>query len=120
MMRLLVDSCVCRPAVDDLRAAGHDVVAAHDWPEDPGDAEVLKVSNEENRVLVTLDKDFGELVFVTGAPHRGILRLVNTRAQGQGRAILRILEKYGEELSQGALIVADPRRVRVRLGESSN
>ena len=43
MMRLLVDSCVCRPAVDDLRAAGHDVVAVHDWPEDPADPRRVRV-----------------------------------------------------------------------------
>lgn len=42
---------------------------------DPGDEELLARATRENRVLVTMDKDFGQHVFVKGAPHCGIVRL---------------------------------------------
>ena len=114
-MRLLMDACVWRPAVEHLRAAGHDVDAVHDWPSDPGDEEALRRSVAERRVLVTLDKDFGELVFVLGAPHPGIVRLVGIPAKNHGAVAQRILERFGDELVCGALVVAEPDRVRVRL-----
>jgi len=55
-VKLLVDACVWGKACDELRAAGRDVVDAGDWPEDPGDAEVLRRAKQEERIVVTLDK----------------------------------------------------------------
>ena len=75
-MKLLLDSCVWGGAAGRLRAAGHDVAWSGDWPADPGDEEVLARALAEGRVLVTLDKDFGELAVVRELPHAGILRLV--------------------------------------------
>ena len=60
-MKLLLDACVWGKAREELRAAGHDVIHAGDWPEDPGDEEILRRADQERRVLVTLDKDFGAL-----------------------------------------------------------
>ena len=62
-MKVLLDSCVAGVVRSALVAAGHDVTAAIDWPRDPGDEEILSAARSEGRVLVTLDKDFGELAF---------------------------------------------------------
>ncbi len=97
-----------------LSLSEHDVVWVGDWKRDPGDSEILSLANTENRVLVTLDKDFGELAVVRRIPHCGIVRLVNVPAKLQGSVCSRILEKYGEELSKGAIITCDEKRVRVR------
>ncbi|MBN1554515.1 MAG: DUF5615 family PIN-like protein [Phycisphaerae bacterium] len=48
MSRLLLDSCVWPRAADELRAAGHDVEAVHDWSRDPGDEEILTRAREES------------------------------------------------------------------------
>ncbi len=114
-MRLLLDSCVWRPAAEELRAAGHDVSHVGERGVDPGDDEILRCSLEENRVLVTLDKDFGELVFVLGRPHPAIVRLVDIRARDHGRATLEILRNYSQELARRAIIVVERDRVRIRL-----
>ena len=78
-MKILLDTCVWGGVVLELRAAGHDVVWAGDWQEDPGDDEILERAHGEGRVLVTLDKDFGELAIVHERPHSGIIRLVKRR-----------------------------------------
>jgi predicted nuclease of predicted toxin-antitoxin system len=117
-MRLLLDSCVWGPAAEELRAAGHDVESVSAWGGDPGDQEILRRSVEDDRILVTLDKDFGELVFVLGQPHRGILRLVNIRARDQGTTVLHVLARFGRELAENGLVVAEGDRVRVRMPES--
>jgi predicted nuclease of predicted toxin-antitoxin system len=63
---------------------------------------------------VTLDKDFGELAIVRGSPHRGILRLCNLRSTQQAEVCLHVLALHGAELSAGAIITAEPRRIRIR------
>ncbi len=60
-MKILLDACVWGGVRAALAAAGHDVIWAGDWSSDPGDEEILDQAAAENRVLVTLDKDFGEL-----------------------------------------------------------
>lgn len=56
-MKLLLDSCICGQARKELEAAGHDVVWAGDWAEDPGDAEILARGRREGRVVAdSLDR----------------------------------------------------------------
>jgi predicted nuclease of predicted toxin-antitoxin system len=113
-MRVLLDTCIWGPTQEPLRAAGHDVEWAGDWLEDPGDEEILRVAFEQRRVLVTLDKDFGELVIVGGRPHAGILRLVNVTARQQAEVCLAALAAHGPELEAGAIVTASPGRLRIR------
>jgi predicted nuclease of predicted toxin-antitoxin system len=98
-----------------LEAAGHDVVWAGDWPKDPGDEEILARARSEGRILVTLDKDFGELVVLRGAAHCGILRLVGISARQQAAVCQHVLAAHGPELVSGAIITAEAARLRIRL-----
>ncbi|MDE0221256.1 MAG: DUF5615 family PIN-like protein [Spirochaetaceae bacterium] len=113
-MRLLLDSCVWGGAVAELRAAGHDAEWAGGWPEDPGDDEILTRAHSESRVLVTLDKDFGELAVMHERPHHGIVRLVGISARQQATVCDRVLKAHGTELEAGAIVTAEPGRLRIR------
>ena len=62
-MKVLLDTCVYGGGVEILEAAGYDVIWAGSWPRDPGDEEILRRAYNEGRILITLDKDFGELQF---------------------------------------------------------
>ncbi|MEM1206904.1 MAG: DUF5615 family PIN-like protein [Acidobacteriota bacterium] len=113
-MKVLLDSCVWGGAKQTLVEAGHDVVWSGDWDSDPGDTEILSVAHREGRVLVTLDKDFGELAVLHGAPHHGIVRLVNLAARQQGPAAVEVLRLHGDSLATGALVTVDQDRLRIR------
>lgn len=113
-MRLLLDSCVWGGARAELAGLGHDVEWTGAWERDPGDDEILQAAVRERRVLVTLDKDFGELAVVRGAQHCGIVRLVDIAAREQGPFCAWLLARYETDLQQGALVTADARRVRIR------
>jgi len=113
-VKLLLDSCVWNKSRTDLAAAGHDVVHVGDWPEDPGDEDLLRRAHSEDRVLVTLDKDFGELAVVRAQPHVGIIRLVEIPARRQGPVCAAVIERYGAVLARGAIVTVEPGRVRVR------
>lgn len=116
-MRVLLDTCISPGARDDVRAAGHDVSWAGEWPRDPGDDELLAKAASEGRTLVTLDKDFGELAVVRDRRHCGIIRLVGFTSEAQGRTCVAALAKYERDLIEGALITIEPWRVRVRPAE---
>jgi predicted nuclease of predicted toxin-antitoxin system len=113
-MKILLDTCVWGGAKQQLIAMGHDVVWAGDWPEDPGDAEILDRARADERVMITLDKDFGELEIVHGKPHRGIVRLVNISAHRQAEVCDHVLGLHADELSAGAVITAAPGHLRIR------
>ncbi len=92
------------------------MLAAGTWGEGPGDEEILRRAHAERRVLVTLDKDFGEIAIVRGVAHSGIVRLVEVRARDHGRVLNDILARYGDDLRAGAIVTVEPGRVRVRSG----
>ena len=117
-MKVLRDTCVWRGALEALLAAGHEVEWVGDWPKDPGDEEVLRRAHDEERVLITLDKDFGELAIVHGLPHHGIIRLVGIRAREQGAIAAAAMGRYGELLQGGAILTVEPTRVRIREGKA--
>lgn len=100
-----------------LTTAGHDVEAVAAWPKDPGDAEILDRAFHASQVVLTIDKDFGELAVVRRLPHRGIMRLVGFAADRHGTAAAEVLAKYSSELSAGAIVTVEPNRVRVRPAE---
>jgi predicted nuclease of predicted toxin-antitoxin system len=97
-----------------LLDAGHDIEWTGDWPEDPGDREILDKAREQGRILVTLDKDFGELAVVRRIPHGGILRLVALSTRQQVAVCLAALRRYEQELEAGAIVTAEAGRIRIR------
>ena len=113
-MKLLLDTCISWTIRDSLRAAGHDVIWTGEWAEDPGDGDILEYGYRTNRILITLDKDFGELAVVQGQPHAGIIRLVNWSSSQQAATCRMLIEQYGTELEAGAIVTAEPGRVRIR------
>ena len=113
-MRLLLDSCIGRTAAERLREAGHDVVRIQELGSDPGDARVLEIAWEQDRILVTADKDFGELAVVFSARHKGIVRLSGIAATRHASNLVGLLDAYATSLARGALITIEPQRVRVR------
>lgn len=114
MASILLDSCVWGGALPVLEDLGHDVIWSGLWAKDPGDVAILAAAHSEQRILVTLDKDFGELAILKGFPHAGIVRLTGFRAAKMAHAIHHIVTTYEHELTAGAIITADPERIRIR------
>ena len=113
-MRLLIDSSFWAPGVLALRQAGHDVEAVSDWPADPGDRAILAYAHARRRILVTLDKDFGDLIVRDGHPHAGLLRLVTVSVHSQASMALEAIDRFGSELLGGAIVTVEEDRIRVR------
>jgi predicted nuclease of predicted toxin-antitoxin system len=113
-VKVLVDTCMAGSVAPALAEAGHEVECVVDWPSDPGDAAILAHAQTAGQVVLTLDKDFGELAVVRGQPHSGVVRLVGFSATQQASACVAVLSRYADALAGGALITAEPGRTRVR------
>jgi len=116
-VRILLDNCVWSGVSRDLKSVGYDVVWVGDFAKDPGDLHIIRMANQQSRILITLDKDFGELAVFRGEPHKGIVRVVDHSVVELGSVCKSILEKYQNELLNSAIITVDKRKTRIRLRE---
>jgi predicted nuclease of predicted toxin-antitoxin system len=117
-MRFLADMGISPKTVAFLQSFGHDVVHLHDQDldrlEDPA---ILAKTREEERILLTHDLDFGELIAVSGArlPSIVVFRLRNMSPEMVSRYLQGIIDQHGESLEKGAIISVTEGQVRVRL-----
>lgn len=102
-MRLLADENVEAPVIRQLRAAGHDVLSVSEALPGIADEEVLAWASRESCLLLTIDKDFGDLVFRHRQPHAGVLlcRMAEVPMPERIDLILQILARHGDELNLG-------------------
>ncbi len=114
-MKVLLDTCIAINVLRALLADGIDVEWTGSWQPDPGDETILDYAYQHQRILITLDKDFGMLAIQQGKPHAGIVRLTNLSTFQQISVCRSILTQYHETLSSGAILTTDGNRVRIRI-----
>jgi predicted nuclease of predicted toxin-antitoxin system len=114
-VNLFADESVDRPVVERLRQDNHDVVYVAELAPSITDDEVLRTANDQSAVLVTADKDFGELVFRQGAVHSGVvlLRLAGLANATKGEIVAEVCRLRATELI-GAFTVVSHGQVRIR------
>ena len=111
---ILIDSCVSPTVGLELKNAGFDVEMVVDWGGDPDDEAILDYAIRKKKVLVTLDRGFGERAFIQHIKHHGILRIVEAPTSQHAAIAIAVLNRYSDDLSSGAIINADLKRVRIR------
>jgi len=114
-MQLVADESVERQIVELLLQEGHDVTYIAESAPTSSDDLVLAKANEANAVLMTSDKDFGELVFRQKLVHRGVVlsRLAGLSNETKARIVARVLQERSDEL-ENAFGVISPGAVRIR------
>ena len=114
-MKFLVDVCTAsRVLCNSLIGGGHDVLSAADGYADASDEVLLALAYEQDRVLVTEDKDFGRLIFADRLPHRSVVRLVGLNSMEQADAMRNLIEHHGGAMRSGAVIVVTKKLSRIR------
>lgn len=116
-MRLLADMGVSLSTVQALRADGHDAIHLREeglirLP----DAEILEKARREQRIVLTFDLDFGDLL-ATGTlsfPSVVVFRLRNERPEAVTTHVRSVLAQHNPELEGGAIIIVEEARHRVR------
>ncbi len=114
-MNLVADESVDRQVVLRLRQEGHDTVYVAELSPSITDDAVLQEANRRGALLVTADKDFGELVYRQGRVHAGVvlLRLAGLPLAAKAETVAQVFRERGPELP-GAFSVISPGAVRIR------
>jgi predicted nuclease of predicted toxin-antitoxin system len=117
MLRFLVDESTGRGVTEWLSAAGHDVICVTESLPQARDSDILDLAVQDQRIIITNDKDFGELVFRSGRQHAGILllRLNDESASNRIRMVSVAVESHECRL-KGAFTVVTEKNIRIRSG----
>ena len=76
-------------------------------------SQVLVRQAQEQRILVTMDKDYGQFIFAENAPHSGLVRLPDVRATRRIELMERLLRDHTRELVEGAILTVRGERIRI-------
>ena len=108
-MRFLVDESTGPAVAEWLTNEGHEVFSIYDSARGMHDDDIVKKAFEENRILVTNDKDFGEQVYRERKLHHGIvlLRLDDERAKSKIELLKRLLQSHADRLPDQFVVVTE-------------
>lgn len=99
-MKIVADEGVDRQIVERLRRENHEVLYVAELAPGISDDEVLRSANQRDAVLLTADKDFGELVFRLNRTSRGILliRLEGLLPDAKSAIVANAVREHGEQM----------------------
>ena len=99
-LKFLVDVGVGAKVEEHLLDNNYDLKTVRSIDQRMPDQEIIRLAALEKRIIVTMDKDFGELVYHSGMNHCGILllRLEDATGLEKQQVIAQILSKYAENL----------------------
>ena len=114
-MRFLADENVSRFVIESLRNSGHDIVSIAETKSGAPDRDVLASADTDARILVTEDRDFGEMVIRQRLRVSGVILLELDRLSNanEARTVADVVSTHADTLF-GNLVVIEPGRVRIR------
>ncbi len=113
-MKFLLDVCAGGRLKTRLVEQGHDVLEIREIDQSMTDAEVLEIASNENRIVITIDKDFGELLTVKQEKTCSIIRLPDVCFVRRAELIDIVIEKYKNQLLSCSIVTVSKKKIRVR------
>ena len=115
MLKFLVDESSGKKLASSLKEKGYDAEYIDKEFLGADDETILKIAIKEDRILITNDKDFGELIYKNKKHSRGVilLRLNVNNPENRLNMILYVIERFGERL-MGKFFVVSESGIRIR------
>lgn len=116
-MRFLVDECTGPAVASWLRDQNHDVFSVYDEARGLDDDDIIQKAFDEEWILITNDKDFGDKVYRDGRLHHGVilLRLEDERSASKILVLSRLLKAFSDRIPDSFLVVTE-KQVRFAKG----
>lgn len=113
--RFLVDVGVGKAVEEWLRIQKYDVLAVRDLDPRMSDNDILALAVREQRLVITMDKDFGALVYHSRQPHTGVLllRLEDAPSDEKVAVVQKIIAGYADKLPDHFCVYQNS-RLRIR------
>ena len=113
-MNFVADESCAMPVIKAMREAGHDVIAIAEVAQGAADDQVLERALKGKRILITEDRDFGELVYARGRLSAGVMlvRFHSRARQAKGATVVEAISRLGSRL-EDSFTVVEPGRVRI-------
>ena len=113
-MRFLVDECCVFSLVKALQTAGYDVMCVSDIMPRADDSEVIELAVREKRIVLTEDKDFGQLIYAYGHKIPGVvfLRFPTSARRNIAEDVVKVVNQQGKNLI-GCFTTVQPGQIRI-------
>ncbi len=115
-LKLLADESLEHRVTIFLRDSGYDVLSIQEISPSISDLQVLDIAHKEQRIILTNDKDFGELVFLGTQKHSGIIlfRFNDEQVSNKISVLKYLFTNYLDKL-EGSFIVLESKKIRIRI-----
>jgi predicted nuclease of predicted toxin-antitoxin system len=114
MVKFIADVNVEKPLIDYLNEIGYDVTWVADYDCEMLDKDLLRLSKRERRILLTNDKDFGELIYLQKSISAGVIlfRVRGQRVEEKKRLIKKLIDQHGNKLSRHFIVITE-KKIRI-------
>ncbi len=114
-MNFLADECIDYNIIKHLRDSGYTVLSIQEIQRGIPDNEVLDLANSKNSILLTIDTDFGELVYRRQMISTGVIliRLIDSTSQEKAHIVAQVIEQHKAELTNSFTVITS-KNIRIR------
>lgn len=113
-MKFLIDVNTSYTVADWLNSLGHDTLCVTERDPRMSDSDILNWAVEEQRIIITTDKDFEEKIWRERRKHCGVLRLENLPRLERQALLLYVLNCHLHDLEDGGIVIALQKKIRIR------
>jgi predicted nuclease of predicted toxin-antitoxin system len=113
-MRFLLDVNASGALSTWLLELGHEVISVSNVNPKMADDDIIAWAVREERIIITTDVDFEQMIWLQQKSHRGVLRLENLPRLERKKLLQEVLIKHGQDLESRAVVIATKQKIRIR------
>lgn len=93
---------------------GHEVISVGEVNPKMSDDDIIAWAVREERIIITTDVDFEQMIWLQQKPHRGVLRLENLPRLERKKLLQEVLINHGQDLESRAVVITTKQKIRIR------